>query len=88
MWSQKIYILFLTKITEKKHTILFLESTNLFTIYSYETSLNVLSRFSLKISSEREVFLLIFTFFTNGLHFFTYYGTKSGIYQALLANTI
>ena len=70
MWSQKIYILFLTKITKKKHTILFLESTNLFTIYSYETSLNVLSRFSLKSFFWKGSFLTNFHLFHQWTAFF------------------
>ena len=58
IWNDEIYTLSLTKITKTKHAIFFLESTNLFTIYSYETSLNVLFRFSLKICFWKGSFLI------------------------------
>ena len=66
-----------------------LESTNSFTIYSYETSLNVLFRFSLKICFWKGSFLTNFSPFSpTDCIFLTYYGTRFGIYQALLPNTI
>ena len=54
----------ITRITQ----LFFLESTNLFIIYSYKTSFNFLFRFSLLICFC--YFLYFFTFFTSGLYLF------------------
>ena len=84
------YVLYLTqKITKKKHTFFPLESTNSFTIYSSETTLNVLFRFSQKICFWKGNFLTNFSPFSpTDCIFLNYYETRFGIYPALSVNTI
>ena len=78
----------LTKITKKKYTDFFPESVNLFRSYSIIRQVLIFFRFSLCICLWKEnCFFLFFHLFLLWTAFFVYYGTKFGIYPALLANT-
>ena len=68
-WWNMYSISYKKKLKRSTHSFS-LNSTNSFTIYSYERSLNVLFRFSLKFASERKVFWLIFQLFHQQTAFF------------------